>query len=153
MQRTRKSRRPIPTLAQGRRAIEAFFPAAPERTANGHETQLGGGPERAQTVVLVQHRQAEDRHDRVADELLDGPAVCADHRPGLGVPAGHDLAEGLWVEPLAELVEPTTSEKTTVTVLRASDGCAAWSGAPQCRQNRARRVLLIAGRATRHAGV
>ena len=31
-----------------------------------------------QRVVLVENRRAEDRHDRVADELLDGTAVELD---------------------------------------------------------------------------
>ena len=34
------------------------------------------GSNRALRVVLVCGRRAEERHDRVADELLDGPAVA-----------------------------------------------------------------------------
>ena len=37
-----------------------------------------GGADRPQGVVLVDDRDAEDRHDRVADELLDGAAVRLD---------------------------------------------------------------------------
>jgi hypothetical protein len=52
--------------------------------------QLGNGgdeaegcPHRPLGVVLLCHRSAPDRHDRVADELLDGSAVALDERPGL----------------------------------------------------------------------
>ena len=38
---------------------------------------LGGRADRAQGVVLVDDRDAEHRHDRVADELLDRPAVAS----------------------------------------------------------------------------
>ena len=37
-------------------------------------------PHRAQCVVLVHHRHAEDGHHGVADELLDGAAVALDDR-------------------------------------------------------------------------
>ena len=37
--------------------------------------------DRPEGVVLVPDRQAEDGHDRVADELLDGPAVALERRP------------------------------------------------------------------------
>ena len=36
----------------------------------------GRAAHRPERVVLVADRQPEDRHDRVADELLDGPAVA-----------------------------------------------------------------------------
>ena len=39
---------------------------------------LDRGPDRAQGVVLVQHRDAEDGHDRVADVLLDDAAMTLD---------------------------------------------------------------------------
>ena len=40
--------------------------------------ELGGGSDRPQGIVLVQHGQPEARHDRVADELLDRPAMALD---------------------------------------------------------------------------
>ena len=43
------------------------------------------GPDRALGVVLVCHRCAEDGHDRVPDELLDGAAVALDLLPQAGV--------------------------------------------------------------------
>ena len=41
---------------------------------------LVGGADRAQRVVLVDDRHAEDGHHRVADELLDGAAVPLERR-------------------------------------------------------------------------
>ena len=40
--------------------------------------QVEAGPDRPLGVVLVGDRRAPDRHDRVADELLDRAAVAAD---------------------------------------------------------------------------
>src|SRR5439155_14602261 len=60
------------------------------------------GPYCPQGVVLMEDWNAEDRHDRVADELLDGPPVLVErplHRPEI---AAHDPAERLGVELLAE---------------------------------------------------
>ena len=65
--------------------------------------QLGRRPHCAERVVFVQHRHAEDGHGRVADELLDAPAVPLDDRPhGVEEPAEH-VPDALRVEPLAEL--------------------------------------------------
>jgi hypothetical protein len=59
-----------------------------------HISHLGCRPHRAQRIILVDGRHAEDRHDGVADELLyraaDSPSA----------------------------VDPVTSQKSTVTVLR-----------------------------------
>jgi len=46
--------------------------------------QREGGADRALGVVIVRRRRAEDRHHRVADELLDGPAVLLEDLPHLG---------------------------------------------------------------------
>src|SRR5439155_1427491 len=57
---------------------------------------------RPQGVVFVHDRHAEDRHHRVADELLHRSAVPLDHvRHRLEV-AGHHAAQRLRVEALAE---------------------------------------------------
>ena len=59
-------------------------------------------PQRAQRVVLVHRRDAEDGHDRVADELLDDAAVPLGGRPHpLEVRREH-RAHDLGVERLAE---------------------------------------------------
>jgi hypothetical protein len=60
------------------------------------------GPHRAQRVVLVGARQAEHRHDRVADVLLDLAAVACDlGGHGLEI-ALLDLVQRFGIEPLAE---------------------------------------------------
>ena len=41
--------------------------------------QAGRCPDRAQGIVLVEDRNAEDRHHRVADEFLHASAVALDH--------------------------------------------------------------------------
>ena len=63
-------------------------------------------PDGAQGVVLVELRQAEDGHDRVADELLDRPAMPLELRAHCVEVARHYLAERLGVEPLAEARRP-----------------------------------------------
>jgi hypothetical protein len=87
----------------------------------------------------VQPRDPEDRHDRVADELLDHPALALHgplHRLEL---AGHDAPGGLGLQAFAQLRRSATSQNTTVTVLRTSRGGATGSsGAAQSRQNLAR---------------
>ncbi len=50
---------------------------------------LGRSAHRPQRVVLVRDRDPEDRHDRVADELLDGPAVPLDDRAQVLEVAAH----------------------------------------------------------------
>ena len=85
-------------------------------------------------------RHAEHRHHRVADELLDRAAVRLDDRASSARSSGRAAprtASGSVDSPSA--VEPVTSQKTTVTVLRTSSGgSAAMSAAPHSRQNFAR---------------
>ena len=64
---------------------------------------VGGGADGAQRVVLVELRDAEDGHHRVADELLDRAAVAFERRTHRVEVARHDLAHRLGVEPLAQL--------------------------------------------------
>ena len=66
------------------------------------DLHLGGGADGPQRVVLVDDRDAEHGHDRVADELLDGAAVPLEDRAHRLEPAAHDRAQRLGVEPLAE---------------------------------------------------
>ena len=58
---------------------------------------LGRRAERAQRVVLVHRRHAEDGHHRVADELLDGAAVALDDRRHALEVAGEQRTERLRV--------------------------------------------------------
>jgi hypothetical protein len=64
--------------------------------------ELGDRAHGAKRVVLVHRRDAEDGHDGVADELLDGAAVPLQRLAGgLEVP-GHHAAKRLRVELAAE---------------------------------------------------
>ena len=65
-------------------------------------SQLGRRADRAQGVVLVELGDAEHRHHRVADELLDRPAVALQHLGHALEPAGHHLPERLRVEAFPE---------------------------------------------------
>ena len=67
---------------------------------------LLGCAHRPQGVVLVQVRQPEDRHHRVADELLNGAAVPLHGRAHAGVVCRHHASEHLRVEPIAERRRP-----------------------------------------------
>ena len=60
------------------------------------------GSQRAQRVVLVQHRHAEDGHHRVADELLDRAAVALDDRLHPVEVAREQRAQRLGIRRLAE---------------------------------------------------
>ena len=64
--------------------------------------QLDRRAHRPQRVVLVHERDAERRHDRVADELLDRAAVPLQDLAGRLVVAGPDVAQRLGIELLAE---------------------------------------------------
>ena len=59
-------------------------------------------PDRAKRVVLVDLREAEDRHRRISDELLDRAAVSLKDRAKLRVIARHELAQRLRIGALAE---------------------------------------------------
>jgi hypothetical protein len=60
--------------------------------------QLDRGPDGAKSVVLVDLGDAEDRHRRVADELLHGSAVLRDDALDHLEVGPHDAAEDLGVE-------------------------------------------------------
>ena len=79
--------------------VQLHAPRRAELVIQGRQRRLHreGRPERTQGVVLVADRQAEDGHDRVADEFLDGPTMPVQGDPhGLEI-AGHDLLERLRV--------------------------------------------------------
>ena len=81
---------------------------------------LDHGAHGPKPVVLVRYRQAEDAHHRVADELLHPTAVALDSRAHLGEVALQDRSQHLGVVRLPDVVEPTRSQNTAVTVLRDS---------------------------------
>jgi len=57
---------------------------------------------RPESVVLVQHRDAEDGNNGVADELFDRPAVVLEDLAHRLEPATHDRAERLGIEALTQ---------------------------------------------------
>ena len=67
---------------------------------------LRSGADRSQGVVLVQDRDSEHGHHRVADELLDRPFVALDDRLHLVEVAAHHPSQRLGVELLAERGRP-----------------------------------------------
>ena len=77
-----------------------------------------GGSHRAQCVVLVRDRNPEDRHDRVADELLDGAAVALDDRAQILEVAAHARAQRLRIGRLAERGRADEVAEEDVTTLR-----------------------------------
>ncbi len=64
--------------------------------------QLDGGSYRSHRVVLVERRNAKDRHHGVADELLDGAAVTLEDCARLLEVPGHDAAHPLRILVLAD---------------------------------------------------
>ena len=75
-------------------------------------------------------RHAEDRHHRVADELLDRAAVSFDDPLHPLEVAGQQRAQRLRVVASPSAVEPVRSQKRTVTVLRCSRSAGAGARAP-----------------------
>ena len=64
--------------------------------------ELDRGADRALGVVLVGDRRAPHRHDRIADELLDRPAVPGDDRPADLEVAGEQLLDLLGIAALGQ---------------------------------------------------
>ena len=64
-----------------------------------------GRSDRAERIVLVHQRDAEDRHCRVPDELLHGAAVPLDDRAHRVEIAPHDAAQHLRVESAGDVRE------------------------------------------------
>jgi hypothetical protein len=64
--------------------------------------QLNGGAHRAQRVIFVKQRNAEDRHDGVADELLDRATVALQDRSGGREVARQGATHRFRIELLAE---------------------------------------------------
>ena len=78
------------------------------------------GPHRPQRVVLVCAREAEDRHHRIADELLHRAAVALDGDPHLLVPRAISSRSGSGSSCSPSTVESARSQKRTLTVFRAA---------------------------------
>ena len=63
---------------------------------------LGRRADGTQRVVLVRDRDPEDRHHRVADVVLDRPAVALDHVAHAAKPALHRPPQRLGIDPLSQ---------------------------------------------------
>ena len=72
----------------------------------------------------MHHRDAEDGHDLVSDELLDGAAVRLDHGRGPLEEAEHEMAKRLGVEPARELGECDEVAEEDRDRLASLDGAA-----------------------------
>ncbi len=94
---------PSVTAASPVRTPARAWMVGPERSDRIH--QLESRPDRALRIVLVCRRRAPDRHDRIADEFLDGPAVAADHVARQIEVAGQQLARVLGVAALGQCRE------------------------------------------------
>jgi len=121
-----------------------FAPSSPKIDSRG-----AYGPHR---IVLVQRRDPEDGHDRVADELLDGAAVARERRLHRVEVARHHTPDRLRIEPLAEacradqIGEDDGDDLPDLASVVDAEGCAA-----PAAEARVRLVLASALRADRHA--
>ena len=94
------------------------MPGPERRTAS---TSSSAGPDRALGVVLVGRRGAPHRHHRVADELLDGPAVAADDLARRARSSGSGArGPSSASRPSANGVKPTRSANRTETRRRSA---------------------------------
>ena len=132
-------RQPCPVLA-----LELVVEVA------GSLAQRGCGTHGAKGVVFVQHRHAEDGHDRVADELLDHAAVLLDRAPGRVVVPGQHPAEHLRIEPfthrgrVGQVAEEDGDPPARLTIGRQERRAAGMA------EPRVLRVPLAAGGTGRH---
>ncbi len=112
-----------------------------------------GGPDSAKSVVLVDPRQAEDGHDRVADVLLHRSAVMLEDLAHLVEVARHHLAQRFRIERLAKArraFEVGEDDGDCLPyLLRRKRGCE--GGAAKPAEPEAFRVLLTAVRTGLHA--
>jgi hypothetical protein len=73
-----------------------------ERVSGDGLAQCQGGSQRALRVIAVRAWQAEDRHHRVADKLLEGASSIGNDALGVGVVAAHQGAHIFGVQALAQ---------------------------------------------------
>ncbi len=83
---------------------EADAPGPIEPLVQAREDRLGLGRSAngSQHIVIARERQAEHRHDGIADDLLDRPAIGLEDGPHLVEVEGQDLAQRLRIELLTE---------------------------------------------------
>ena len=114
--------------------------------------QPGGRAYRPQRVVLVQHRDAEDGHHRIADEFLHRPAMMLDHPPGSVEISPHDLPEALRIQAFPQRRRPghITEQHSDRLAPHARCRRRSQDGAAPVAEAGIRRVLPPAGRARPH---
>jgi len=88
------------------REVEIALPAQLTAQSRDLLAHLRGRSHRAQRVVLVRDRDAEDRHDGVADVVLDRPAVALDHDAHAPEPPLHRPAQRLGIHAFAQRRRP-----------------------------------------------
>src|SRR5215203_636261 len=116
-------------------------------------SKLRRGADGAEGVVLVDAWDAEDGHDGVADELLDGAAVALDRRAGEVEVATENVAQAFGVESLAERSRAgdVGEEDGDGLSLLAVAGSVRAEGAAACvAEAGSFRILLAAVGARRH---
>ena len=97
---------------------------------------------------------AEDRHDRVADELLDRASVALDDRLHLVEVAAEERAQGLRVGRLAErgrADDVAEENRHDLSVLPSGGLVGGELGPARVAETRLGRVLLTAARTSKHA--
>ena len=99
-----------------------------EAVAGDGRDELEAGPDGTLGVVLLRDRCAPDRHDGVADELLDDPAVAGDDGTGEVEVAREELSHLLGVVPLRERREADEIAEQDRDVAQLGRPRPAWSG-------------------------
>ena len=107
-----------------------------------------GGPHRALGIVLVRNRRSEEGHHRIADELLDRPAVALELGAQAGVIRLEHRADILGVHLLGsarEADEVGEENGHDLALLACRDGCLDRERSPAVRAElRVSRVLVAA---------
>jgi hypothetical protein len=115
--------------------------------------ELQAGADGALGIVLAGDRSAPDGHDRVTDELLDGPAVAGHHLGGEIEIARERVAHVLHVAPLGEGGEADQigeEDADEATFGDGGRGGVSWPSHP-CQRGRALATEFRRGRVGRAA--
>ena len=109
-----------------------------EAVLRDRSTHLRRCTHRAERVVLVRHRDPENRHDRIADELLDRATMTLDDRAQILEIAAHTRPERFRIGRLAERRRPhkiAEEDGDDLALLARVHLSPAKSGAAQALQN------------------
>ncbi len=127
--------------------------ACVEAVRGDRGAHLRGGSDGTKSIVLVRHGDPEDRHHRVADELLDRPTVTLDDRSQVLEVAAHARTERLRIRRFAERgradeIAEENGDDLALLARRFGDG---ERGSARTAETRVVRVLPPAAGACRHA--